>query len=90
MVAHPGDYAWSSFRAYALGVADALVCDHALYRGLGRSAAERRGAYRALFEPPADAAFLDRLRAATNGGWAVGDERFKRNLASAVGRRAAP
>ena len=90
MVVHPGDYVWSSFRAHAFGAADALVRDHALYRGLGRSAAERRGAYRALFEPPVDAAFLDRLRAATNGGWALGDERFKRNLATALGRRAAP
>jgi len=90
MVVHPGDYVWSSFRAHAFGAADALVCDHALYRGLGRSAAERRGAYRALFEPPVDAAFLDCLRAATNGGWALGDEHFKRNLATALGRRAAP
>jgi putative transposase len=58
----------TSFRAHAFGAADALVRDHPLYRGLGGSAAERRGAYRALFEPPVDAAFLDHLRAATNGG----------------------
>ena len=90
MVAHPGDYGWSSYHAHAFGVADPLVCDHALYRGLGGSPCERRAAYRALFEPPADPAFLDGLRAATNGGWALGDERFKRNLAAAIGRRAAP
>jgi putative transposase len=89
MVAHPDDYAWSSYRAHALGAADALVCDHALYRGLGNSPDERRGAYRALFGPPVDPAFLDELRAATNGGWALGDARFKRRLAAA-GRRAAP
>ena len=90
MVVHPGDYVWSSYRAHALGTADALLRDHRLYRGLGRSPAERRGAYRALFGPPVDPAFLDELRAATNGGWALGDERFKRNLATALGRRAAP
>jgi putative transposase len=90
MVVDPGDYAWSSYRAHALGAADLLVGDHALYRGLGGSPAERRDAYRALFGPPGDPAFLDKLRTATNGGWALGDERFRRNLATALGRRAAP
>jgi putative transposase len=90
MVSHPSDYVWSSFRAHAFGAADTLVRDHALYRGLGRSLPERREAYRALFEPPVDPAFLDCVRAATNGGWALGDERFKRNLATALGRRAGP
>ena len=90
IVAHPDDYRWSSYRAHARGAADTLVRDHALYRGLGRSAADRRGVYRALFGPTLDPAFLDELRAATNGGWALGDQRFKRHLAAAVGRRAAP
>jgi hypothetical protein len=56
---------------------------------LGRSAADRR-AYRALFGPPLDAAFLDALRAATNGEWAFGDEGFKRQIATALTRRVAP
>ena len=51
----------------------------------GRSAADRRQAYRALFLPPLEAAFLDAPRAAMNGGWALGDERFTRNLAAALG-----
>ena len=54
-----------------------LVTDHSLDLEFGRSAADRR-AYRALFGPPLDAAFLDGLRAATNGEWAFGDEGFKR------------
>ena len=90
IVAHPGDYGWSSYRAHAFGAADPLVCGHALYCGLGGSPGECRGAYRALFEPPVDAAFLNELRTATNGGWALGDERFTRHLTAAVGRRAAP
>src|SRR6266403_962137 len=56
---------------------------------LGRSAADRR-AYRALFGPPLDAAFLDALRAATNGEWAFGGEGFKRQIATALTRRVAP
>jgi len=30
------------------------------------------------------------LRAATQGGWALGDARFKRQIAKALGRRVAP
>jgi len=31
-----------------------------------------------------------RWRAATNGGWALGDARFKRQIVKALGRRVAP
>jgi hypothetical protein len=30
------------------------------------------------------------LRAATNGGWAVGNEKFKREIAKALKRRVSP
>jgi putative transposase len=85
----PRDYAWSSYRAHALGAADALVGDHPLYRALGRTAEDRRAAYRALFRTRLDPAFLDELREATNGGWALGSDRFKRQMAKALGRRVA-
>jgi putative transposase len=90
MVARPREYRWSSYRRLALGAADALVAPHPLYRALGRSEAERHEAYRALFREALDAAFLDDLRAATNGGWALGDAGFRRRIAAAAGRRAAP
>jgi hypothetical protein len=32
-------------------------------------------------------AFADALRAATNGGWALGDARFKRQIAKALDRQ---
>jgi putative transposase len=89
-VAHPRDYPWSSWRANALGAADAVVASHPLYRALGHSAAERQKEYRASFRRALDAAFVDALRAATNGGWALGDARFRRRIAKATGRRAAP
>ncbi len=90
MVERPRDYRWSSYRFLALGAADPLLTPHALYRALGRSDAERQEAYRGLFRETLDAAFLDDLRAATNGGWAMGGERWKRGLAKALGRRVAP
>ena len=90
MATHPRDYRWSSFRAHADGEKDRLVSDHPLYRALGRSAPERRKAYREMFRAKLGAEFVEALRAATNGGWALGDERFKRQIAKMAGRRAAP
>jgi len=53
LVRHPAHYRWSSYRANALGEADALVTPHALYCALGRSGEERRAAYRAGFRAAA-------------------------------------
>ena len=90
MAAHPRDYAWSSYRAHAGGAADPLAAAHPLYESLGGTPGERQRAYAALFEAPLDAAFVVDLRAATNGGWALGSERFKQQIATALGRRVAP
>jgi hypothetical protein len=62
---------------------------HALLDGLGASPADRRKAYRELFRTAPDADFADALRVATNGGWALGDARFKRQIAKALDRQGA-
>jgi putative transposase len=49
LVRHPAHVRASSYRANALGEADALLTPHAVYCALGRSAEARRAAYRALF-----------------------------------------
>jgi putative transposase len=90
MVAHPADYRWSSYRAHADGAADALVSDHPLYHALGRGAAARQTAYRDLFQAALEPGFVDALRAATNGGWVLGDASFERQLADALRRRVTP
>jgi putative transposase len=90
MVRHPRDYRWSSYRAHAQGAADPLLTGHELYDRLGGAPADRQTAYRALFRAALDEAFVDGLRAATNGGWALGDARFKRQIAKALGRRVVP
>lgn len=87
---HPRDYPWSSYRAHATGAADELVSPHRLFKRLGRSTAERQKEYRALFRGKANAEFVDALRAATNGGWALGGERFRRQIAKAAKRRVTP
>lgn len=48
MVAGPGGYRWSSYRANAEGTEDALLTPHPAYVALGRSRAERCAAYRAM------------------------------------------
>jgi putative transposase len=45
-VARPGEWRGSSYRANALGEADALVTPHALYCALGRTPEARRAAWR--------------------------------------------
>ena len=90
MVAQPADHRWSSYRAHARGAAGALVSDHPLYHALGRGAAARQTAYRDLFQTALQPGFVDALRAATNGGWVLGDASFERQLADALCRRATP
>ena len=87
MVSRPGDYRWSSYRAHAEGAADPLVAGHELYDQLGATAALRQASYRALFDAAPDEGFVEDLRKATNGGWALGGESFKRRIADALGRR---
>jgi putative transposase len=45
----PGAWPWSSYRANALGEADALVAPHPHYFSLARSPESRQAAYAALF-----------------------------------------
>jgi putative transposase len=90
MAAAPGDYPWSSYRAHAEGAADVLVSDHPLYAALGADARGRQAAYRALFREAPGEDWIAALRAATNGGWAFGNDRFKTQIAAAAGRRVAP
>ena len=90
LVRSPRDYAWSSYAAHAYGRDDPLAAAHPVFRRLGRSLAERQAEYRAWCRQAPDADFVEALRAATNGGWALGDARFLKQIARAAKRRAAP
>ncbi len=86
MVAHPRDYRWSSYRANAEAAPSTLITPHAEYLALAPDEA-RLAAYRALFEGAMSEADLNAIRAATNGGYAIGDTDFKAELAKRLGRR---
>jgi putative transposase len=49
MTRHPSAYRWSSFAVNAQGERSNLIIPHEQYLSLGRSAEERREAYRRLF-----------------------------------------
>ena len=90
MVEHPRDYPWSSYLSHAEGKIDKLIAGHALYAALGKEKDERQAAYRALFNAHVSEEALVAIREATNKGWALGNDRFKEEVASAVSRRVAP
>ena len=90
MVAHPRQYRWSSYRAHGEGKDDVLAAYHPVWRRLGRSAVERQSAYRDLIREALAPGFVEALRAATNGGWALGDDRFRQAVEKMAQRRASP
>jgi putative transposase len=90
MVTHPADYHWSSYRANAHGEDDTLVHPHSLYTALGSDATVRQSAYRELFRYALEPGMLDKIRRATNGNFALGNEQFVAQVATRIGRRAAP
>lgn len=90
IVAHPGDYPWSSYRAHAQGQSDTLIQNHPLYLALGRTDSTRQESYRALFKAQLDSATVNLIREATNKAWALGSDRFREEIEAALQRRTRP
>ena len=88
MVGHPRHYRWSSYRTNTQGETSEYVVPHAQYLGLGLSETARREAYRLLFRRELDPETLDEIRVATNGNFAFGNERFRLQVETALGRKA--
>jgi len=88
MVKRPQDYRWSSYHANGLGRADRLITPHDRYLRIARTLDTRLEAYRALFKAHMDPEIISEIRAATNGNYVLGDERFQRQIERALGRRA--
>ena len=90
IVAYPGDYPWSSYRAHADGHSDTLLQDHPLYLALGHTRSACQEAYRALFKLQLDTATVNLIRESTNKAWALGSERFREEIEAALQRRTRP
>lgn len=90
MVAKAEDYAWSSYRANALGHDDPLVTPHPVYLELGQSPEARRAAYRQLFRRPLLSQDVEAIRRCTNRAWALGGQEFGSRVEALGCRRARP
>ncbi len=90
MCQKPAQYPWSSFRRLAAGVPDPLVCPHATYQALGACDKERQTHYCALFQDQIPERTLNSIRDACNKSWVLGDETFKRQMESQLGRSLPP
>ena len=88
MVMNPQDYRWSSYHCNAMGKASRLITPHEEYTRLGTNDATRREAYRELFKAHVEPAVMDEIRSATNGNFALGGERFQKEVEAMLGRRA--
>lgn len=89
IVANPADYTWSSFRSNAHGEIDELIEPHPNFLGLGSAQRERNDAYHDLFRGAVSDQELQSIRTATQNGWAIGGDEFRRRI-SVQCRRAAP
>lgn len=87
MLAHPGEYQWSSYGTNAQGGASPLIRPHPVYMGLGLTDEERQAAYRELFRYELDPGLVDEIRRATCGGLVLGSERFAQEVAMLAGCR---
>ena len=90
IVAHPAEYRWSSYRANAQGEANTLMNPHSLYAALGSNDIVRQTNYRELFRYGLEPGMVDKIRLATNGNFALGNESFAAQVASMIGRRVVP
>lgn len=89
MVPEPAAYAWSSHRANA-GLEDSdVVTPHVEYLALGATPIDRADAYRQLFDEALATDDLNEVRSAVNGGFAFGNDRFKLEIESMLGKRVA-
>ncbi len=90
MVDTPGAYPWSSFGANALGQRGELITPHPIFLALGSDDAKRRAAYLELVRDELEPMELEEIRTSVNAGYALGNERFRKEMAVALGHRAGP
>ena len=79
-VAHPSDYAWSSYAANALNEKEPnsdFVKPYELYRRLARNAQDRSAAYRSLFKTVINEADLAAICGCRHKGWAEINSRLR-------------
>ena len=84
---HPGQYAWSSYKATAGTAADPLLSCHPEYLALADTAENRRASYAGLFAEALDPRLVGAIRDATSSGLPLVGEMLKRTLEAQLGRK---
>ena len=87
MVASPGQYRWSSFRAKAGLESQEWLDADPVYRGLGKDVEERRDRYRTWVKETIPEGEWELFRQAVQRGQLTGSARFAKEIAVKVGRR---
>ena len=64
-----------------------MIVPHEQYLGIARTESARREVYRALLKAHLAPETLDEIRQSTNGNFALGGERFKKQIEKALGQR---
>jgi putative transposase len=90
MVNHPAGYFWSSYAANSGGQNDPFVAEHPEFTALSGEAEKRQSAYRGLFDGTIDAALLQAIREATNGGLPLASDDFKKSVLAPMGWKIGP
>lgn len=90
MVAHPGEYRWSSYRVNGQGEPSSLINPHFIYMGLGQTDEDRRRLYRELFGCKLESGEFDKIRNATNGNFSLGGNLFDTEISKILGRPVTP
>jgi len=90
MVAHPGEYRWSSYGGNAQGQPDPVISAHAEYVALGNDDSTRQAAYRELFRQHLEPKMVDEIRTSLNQCRVYGSERFKDEIELTLQRRVRP
>jgi putative transposase len=77
MVAHPGEYQWSSYANKAYGLPDKLIVAHPIYNELSDTEEKHQQAYRELFRLHLGETAVHDIRSALNQELVLGRNYFK-------------
>lgn len=90
MVAHPGEYRWSSYACNANGKFDTSVQPHPIYTALDKIPEKRQFAYRELFRNHLDSDQIHAIRDALNQQLVLGRDDFKDKIEEMTNRQTRP
>ncbi len=90
MVAHPGEYRWSSYHSNAGFKYNSKLTPHPIYKRLGEDIEQQQYAYRELFSHDIDKTELHAVREALNQELVLGREDFKDKIEQITKRQARP